>query len=109
MQLRPEQLAAHLAKPLGPLYVLHGDDPLLTIESGDSLRAAARRQGYEDRSVLVVTPSFKWDELFHVSGNLSLFGGRTLVDLRIPTGKPGRDGGDALQRCILYTSPSPRD
>ena len=98
MQLRPEQLAAHLAKPLGPLYVLHGDDPLLTIESGDALRSAARHQGYEDRTVLVVTPSFKWDELFHASGNLSLFGGRTLVDLRIPTGKPGRDGGDALQR-----------
>lgn len=98
MQLRPEHLAAHLAKPLGPLYILHGDDPLLTIESGDALRTAARRQGYEDRSVLVVTPAFKWDELFHAAGNLSLFGGRTLVDLRIPTGKPGRDGGDALQR-----------
>lgn len=98
MQLRPEQLAAHLAKPLGPLYVLHGDDPLLTVESADALRRAARGQGYEDRTVLVVTPSFKWDELFQASGNLSLFGGRTLIDLRIPAGKPGRDGGDALQR-----------
>lgn len=98
MQLRPEQLAAHLAKPLQPLYVLHGDDPLLTVETGDALRAAARKQGYEDRTVLVVTPSFRWEELFHASGNLSLFGGRTLVDLRIPTGKPGRDGGEALQR-----------
>lgn len=98
MQLRPEQLAAHLAKPLQPLYVLHGDDPLLTIEAGDAVRAAARRQGFAERSVLVVTPSFDWDELFHAAGNLSLFGGRTLVDLRIPTGKPGRDGGEALQR-----------
>lgn len=98
MQLRPEQLAAHLAKPLQPLYILHGDDPLLTIEAGDAVRAAARRQGFAERSVLVVTPSFDWDELFHAAGNLSLFGGRTLVDLRIPTGKPGRDGGEALQR-----------
>ncbi|MHB1427501.1 MAG: DNA polymerase III subunit delta [Rhodocyclaceae bacterium] len=98
MQLRPEQLAAHLAKPLGQLYVLHGDDPLLTVETGDALRAAARKQGFDDRTVLVVTPSFKWEELFHASGNLSLFGGRTLVDLRIPTGKTGRDGGEALQR-----------
>jgi DNA polymerase-3 subunit delta len=96
--LRPEQLSAHLEKPLQPLYVLHGDDPLLTIETGDALRAVARKQGYDERNVLVVTPSFKWDELFHAAGNLSLFGGRTLVDLRIPTGKPGRDGGDALQR-----------
>lgn len=98
MQLRPEQLAAHLEKPLAPLYVVHGDDPLLTIEAGDALRAAARRQGFDERSVLVVTPTFRWDELFHAAGNLSLFGGRTLVDLRMPTGKPGRDGGEALAR-----------
>ncbi len=78
--------------------MLHGDDPLLTIETGDALRFAARRQGFDERNVLVVTPSFKWDELFHAAGNMSLFGGRTLVDLRIPTGKPGRDGGEALQR-----------
>jgi DNA polymerase-3 subunit delta len=106
MQLRPEQLAAHLGKPLAPLYVLHGDDPLLTIEAGDALRATARKQGYEDRTVLVVTPAFRWEELFHAAGNLSLFGGRTLVDLRIPTGKPGRDGGEALQR---YCKAPPAD
>ena len=106
MQLRPEQLAAHLGKPLAPLYVLHGDDPLLTIEAGDALRAAARKQGFEERSVLVVTPSFRWEELFHAAGNMSLFGGRTLVDLRIPTGKPGRDGGEALQR---YAKAPPTD
>lgn len=98
MQLRPEQLAAHLERPLKPLYVLHGDDPLLTIETGDALRAAARRQGFGERTVLVITPTFRWDELFHAAGNLSLFGGRTLIDLRIPSGKPGRDGGVALQR-----------
>ncbi|MDP1957176.1 MAG: DNA polymerase III subunit delta, partial [Rhodocyclaceae bacterium] len=98
MQLRPEQLSAHLEKPLQPLYVLHGDDPLLTIEAGDLLRAAARRQGFDERSVLVVTPTFRWEELFHAAGNLSLFGGRTLIDLRMPTGKPGRDGAEALQR-----------
>jgi DNA polymerase-3 subunit delta len=96
--LRPEQLAAHLDKTLQPLYVLHGNDPLLTIEAGDALRAAARARGYDERQVLMVTPAFRWDELFHAAGNLSLFGGRTLVDLRIPTGKPGRDGGEALQR-----------
>jgi DNA polymerase-3 subunit delta len=106
VRLRPEQLAAHIEKPLQPLYVLYGDDPLLTIEAGDALRAAARRQGFEERSVLVVTPTFRWEELFHAAGNLSLFGGRTLVDLRIPTGKPGRDGGDALQR---YCAAPPAD
>jgi len=106
VQLRPEQLSAQLEKPLQPLYVLHGDDPLLTIESGDALRAAARKQGFDERNVLVVTPVFRWEELFHAAGNLSLFGGRTLVDLRIPTGKPGREGGDALQR---YAKALPTD
>lgn len=110
MQLRPEQLSAYLEKPLQPphaaLFVLHGDDPLLTIEAGDALRAAAHKQGFEERTVLVVTPSFRWDELFHAAGNLSLFGGRTLIDLRIPTGKPGRDGGEALQR---YCAALPAD
>lgn len=98
MQLKAEQLATHVDKPLQPLYVLHGDDPLLIVESSDALRTAARRQGFDARSVLVVTPTFRWEELFHAAGNLSLFGGRTLVDLRIPSGKPGRDGGEALQR-----------
>ncbi len=106
MQLRPEQLSSHLEKPLQPLYVLHGDDPLLTIEAGDALRAAARASGYDERNVLVVTPAFRWEELFQASGNMSLFGGRTLVDLRIPTGKPGRDGGEALQR---YCKSPPAD
>ncbi len=106
MQLRPEQLAAHLKKPLAPLYVLHGDDPLLTVEAGDALRATARQQGFDERNVLVVTPTFRWEELFHAAGNLSLFGGRTLVDLRIPTGKPGREGGEALTR---YCKAPPAD
>jgi DNA polymerase-3 subunit delta len=98
MQLRPEQLAAHLQKPLAPLYVVHGDEPLLTIEAADAIRSAARTQGFDEREVLVVGTGFRWDELFMSAGNLSLFGASKLIDLRIPTGKPGRDGGEALQR-----------
>ena len=98
MQLRPEQLAGHLEKGLAGLYVLHGDEPLLVIEAGDAIRAVARKRGFEEREVLVATPNWRWDELFLAGGNLSLFGGSKLVDLRIPSGKPGRDGGEALQR-----------
>jgi len=98
MQLRPEQLAAHLAKPLGALYVVHGDEPLLILEAADAIRAAARGQGFAEREVLVAGAGFRWDDLFLAAGNLSLFGGDKLIDLRIPTGKPGRDGGEALQR-----------
>jgi DNA polymerase-3 subunit delta len=97
MNLRPDQLAAHLGRPLAALYVLHGDEPLLVIEAGDAIRRAARAQGYDEREVLVVGPGFRWDSLQLAAGNLSLFGGSKLVDLRIPTGKPGREGTEALQ------------
>jgi DNA polymerase-3 subunit delta len=96
--LRPEQLAAHLEKPLAPLYVVHGDEPLLTIEAADAIRAAARKQGFEEREVLIAGSGFRWDDLLLATGNMSLFGGAKLIDLRIPSGKPGRDGGEALQR-----------
>ena len=105
MPLRPEQLAAQLAKPLAPLYLLHGDEPLLVIEAADAIRAAARQQGFAEREVLVAGGNFRWDDLFLAAGNLSLFGGAKLVDLRIPSGKPGRDGGEALQRYAQTLGP----
>ncbi len=101
MQSRPEQLAAQLAqldRPLAPLYVVHGNEPLLVIEAGDAIRNASRRQGFDEREVLIAGQGFRWDDLFLASGNMSLFGGSKLIDLRIPNGKPGRDGGEALQR-----------
>jgi DNA polymerase-3 subunit delta len=105
MQLRPEQLAAQLEKPLAPLYLLHGDEPLLVIEAGDAIRTAARRQGFEEREVIVVGAGFKWDDLFMAAGNMSLFGGSKLIDLRIPSGKPGREGSEALQRYVTTLGP----
>lgn len=100
MILRPDQLQAQLDKPLAPLWVLHGNEPLLVLEAADAIRAAARRQGYSERETLVVGQGFRWDALSLAAGNMSLFGGAKLIDLRIPTGKPGRDGGDALQRYV---------
>lgn len=100
MNLRPEQLASHLHKPLAALYVLHGNEPLLVLEAADAIRGAARQQGFDERETLIVGQGFKWDALTLSAGNLSLFGGRKIIDLRIPTGKPGRDGGDALQRHV---------
>ena len=100
MNLRPDQLAAQLERPLAALWMVHGNEPLLVLEAADAIRAAARRQGYAERETLVVGQGFKWDALTLAAGNLSLFGSAKLIDLRIPTGKPGRDGGDALQRYV---------
>lgn len=115
MQLRGEQLDAHLNGPLKSVYVVYGDEPLLVIEAADAIRAAARKQGFDEREVLTALSGFDWNQLHHAAGNLSLFGGRKLLDLRIPTGKPGREGGAALQdycqRCgpdtlLLVTLPA---
>ena len=98
MQLAPAQLKAHLEQRLSPLYLLYGDEPLLVIEAADAIRAAAQAQGFDEREVLVAGPGFRWEQLAAAGGNLSLFGGDKLIDLRIPSGKPGRDGGEALIR-----------
>jgi DNA polymerase-3 subunit delta len=103
--IRPEQLAAELARGLAPLYLIHGDEALLALEAADAIRAAARAHGVTEREVLVVTQGFKWNALEMAAGNLSLFGEAKLVDLRIPTGKPGRDGGEALQRYAKSLDP----
>ena len=105
MQLRPEDLGAHLARGVAPLYVVHGDEPLLALEAGDAIRAAARAAGSAEREVLVVEPGFKWDAFLAANANLGLFGERKLVDLRIPTGKPGVEGAKALERYA--TAPNP--
>lgn len=101
-----DALAGHLARRLDPLYVLHGDEPLLVIEAGDAIRAAARDTGITEREVLVVTTGFKWSQLALAAGNLSLFGDAKLVDLRIPTGKPGREGGEVLTRFAREVAPN---
>ena len=105
MLLKGEQLATQLERELKPVYVVYGDEPLLVIEAADAIRAAARRAGFDERNVLTAMAGFNWVELHHAAGNMSLFGGRTLIDLRIPTGKPGREGGAAIQDYCANPSP----
>ncbi len=105
MLLKGDQLAAHLERELRPLYVLYGDEPLLVIEAADSIRAKARQLGYSEREVLTVLQHFDWGMLLAAGGNMSLFGDRKLIDLRIPTGKPGKEGGAALQQWCQHLSP----
>ena len=105
MLIKGEQLAAHLERELRPLYVLYGDEPLLVLEAADAIRAKARQQGYSEREVLTVLPQFDWGQLLAAGGNLSLFVDKKLIDLRIPTGKPGREGSAALQQWCQHLSP----
>ena len=98
MQLAASQLAGHLQKGLRSLYTLHGDEPLLVQEAADAIRAAARTQGYTERtSHTVAGAHFDWSEVMAAGGSLSLFADKQIVEVRIPSGKPGKDGSVALQ------------
>ncbi|MBB3640093.1 DNA polymerase III subunit delta [Variovorax atrisoli] len=99
MQLASAQLAAHLQKGLKPLYTIHGDEPLLAQEAADAIRAAARAQGYTERSSYTVAGAhFDWSAVLAAGGSLSLFADKQMVEIRIPSGKPGKDGSAALQQ-----------
>ena len=105
MQLRAEQLDSHLAKSLSSIYAIHGDEPLLALEAADAVRAAARKRGFADREVLEPGRTFDWSEFRHALASLSLFGGKKIVELRLPTGKPGAPGGEAIAEYCERPSP----
>lgn len=97
MQLKADALAAHLTRgKLARLYVVSGDEPLLVIEAADAIRSTARAAGFEERTVLHADARFDWSQLAHAGSGLSLFASKTFIDLRLPSGKPGRSGGEAL-------------
>lgn len=99
MQLALNQLAAHLQKGLRPLYTLHGDEPLQLQEAADAIRAAARAAGHSERSVYTVQGAhFDWSSMLAAGGSFSLFADKKLVEIRIPSGKPGKDGSAAIQQ-----------
>ncbi|WP_321948586.1 DNA polymerase III subunit delta [Paraburkholderia sp. J10-1] len=105
MQLRPDALEPHLARGLAGLYVVYGDEHLLAQEACDRIRAAARAAGFTDRSVFTVERGFDWSSLLGASQSMSLFGDRQLVELRIPSGKPGKEGADALKTLAAAANP----
>ena len=99
MQLALPQLQAHLQKGLRSLYTLHGDEALLVQEAADAIRAAAREQGYTERSVHVVSGAhFDWSEVLAAGGSMSLFAERQILEIRVPTGKPGKEGSPMIQQ-----------
>ncbi len=98
MDLNVQQLNDHLDKTLAPVYLVSGDEPLQIEESLTQIRAKARDQGYVERQVLYVERSFDWSQMTEQSSNMSLFGDKKILELRLPTGKPGTPGGKALQQ-----------
>ena len=106
MNVRPDQLPAVLEKELHTVYLISGDEPLQVMEATDRIRAACKQQGYDEREVFDVDAKFDWQQLKDEASSLSLFSSRRILDVRIPSGKPGRDGGQALKE---FASNPPED
>jgi DNA polymerase III subunit delta len=96
MRLDASQLKQHLTQKLSPLYVLVGDEPLSQSECLDAIRHAARKAGADERSSFIVERSFNWQSIQQFGQALSLFASQRILEIHIPSGKPGVDGGKAL-------------
>lgn len=106
MRIGIQQLHQQLERELAPVYLLSGDEPLQMMEAADAIRKHARAQGYTEREVFTVEKGFDWESLTAASDSLSLFAERRILDMRLPSGKPGRDGSQALR---TYAERPPED
>lgn len=97
MKIGSRQLDGHLRKGLARLYAVHGAETLLALEAADGIREAARKDGCSEREIFFAEPGVDWSRFGAAAANMSLFASRRLVELRIPTGKPGAEGGRAIE------------
>lgn len=105
MRIKAEQLTQQLRKQLSPLYIVQGDETLLVQEACDLIRHHARQLGYTERDIHAVEGRFDWTSLLAASQHLSLFSERRILELRIPSGKPGTEGGKVLQQLAVHLPP----
>jgi len=105
LKLYADKLAAHLQQKTAPVYLLHGDEPLQIMELGDQLRAHAREQGYAERQVFYASEDADWTAFREAADSMSLFAERRLIEVRLPTGKPRRSGGEQLKNYCANPAP----
>jgi DNA polymerase-3 subunit delta len=105
VKIQANQLQSQLQKNLASCYLVTGDEHLLVAEALDSIRGAARQQGFTSRDLHVAVTGFDWSVLRDSTSNLSLFAERRIVELRLPTGKPGRAGSQAIVDLIEQLGP----
>ena len=105
MPVSSEDIGQQLKRGINPLYTVFGDEPLLAIEAADRIRACAREHGYAEREVLIAEQHFDWSRLRMSGVSQSLFASLRLLELRVPSGKPGVEGGKALQEYSANLPP----
>ncbi|MGB9430508.1 MAG: DNA polymerase III subunit delta [Gammaproteobacteria bacterium] len=105
MKLVPDRLDAHLKNTLAPAYLIAGDEPLQREEAADAVRTAAKARGYTEREVYFAERGFDWNQLTTASASLSLFASKRILEVRLPTGKPGDDGAEAFSAYAKQSAP----
>jgi len=106
MRLKIDQIASHLARSgLAPVYYLSGDEPLQMLEAADQIRQFARSNDFRERITLHVVKDFDWNHLRQKAASLSLFASRRLIELRLGTQKPGKEGAKALAEYTANLNP----
>ena len=106
MRIHPANLSQHLQEKLLAFYTVYGEESLLAIEAADLIRTKAHMNGYIEREIFTIDGQFKKSDLLLKSNSLSLFGEQRLIDIRVPSGKPGKEGGKAIED---YCSSLPPD
>jgi DNA polymerase-3 subunit delta len=106
MNVRPDQLLSVINKTVYPVYMVSGDEPLQQMEALDQIRSYLREQDYTEREILDVDAQFDWQRLLDEAASMSLFATRRIVELRLPSAKPGRQGSQILKD---YLSRPPED
>jgi DNA polymerase III subunit delta len=105
LKLNSDALPAHLEQPPLPAYLVSGDDPLLTAEAADAIRARARAAGFTERETHFMERGADWNDVRASANNLSLFAQRRLVEIRLPSGKPGTAGAATLIALLAARDP----
>lgn len=100
MNVRPDQLKSVLKKQLCPVYLVSGDEPLQAMETTDLIRSTCREQGYAEREIFEVDASFEWQDFNDEAASMSLFSSQRILDVRIPSGKFGKQGSQAIKQYL---------
>jgi DNA polymerase-3 subunit delta len=109
VKIKPDQLKSHLqkslqTKKLSPIFIVSGDEPLLSQEAADAVRSTARQLEFTERETFDIDARFDWNLVFNETNSLSLFSDKKILELRITNGKPGDKGSKAL--CELCENPN---
>lgn len=100
MKIYPEKLASNLKEEIKPIYIVSGDEALLIQEACDSIRFMLRQSGYSERDLFHVDAAFDWQQILYSASSMSLFAEKKLIELRMPSGKPGDKGAKVLKSYV---------